>query len=214
MYYNLLAPLSGNEATLQRHRELPHLKCTMCTRYFTERRREEHIVKYHRHACNMCSKRFTKASNLTRHKNKVDRRYQCPFCPVSMIDTFHDGPAVLHRHVTENHHGKTVHHCDGCNSVFSSEANYKRHIAILHNKQCTYCGDNGVDTVDGGDRYNRLPKFATVQKLRQHVATTHNQNVCNFVVICLQLVRGCTDIRWTIVSMAIHAHRVVVYLTL
>ena len=131
-----------------------------------------------------------------------------------MIDTFHDGPAVLHRHATENHHGKTVHHCDGCNSVFSSEANYKRHIAIVHNKQCTYCGDNGVDTVDGGDRYNRLPKFATVQKLQQHVATTHNQNVCNFVVICLQLVRGCTDIRWTIVSMAIHAHRVVVYLTL
>ena len=97
-----------------------------------------------------------------------------------MIDTFYNGPAVLHRHVTENHHGKTVHHCDGCTSVFSSEANYKLHVAIVHNKQCIYCGDNGADTVDGGDRYNRLPKFATVHQLRQYVATTHNQNVCNF----------------------------------
>ena len=97
-----------------------------------------------------------------------------------MIDTFYDGPAALHRHVTDNHHGKTVHHCDSCNSVFSSEANYRRHIAIVHNKQCIYCcGDN--DIVDGrGDRYNRLPKFATVHQLQQHVATTHNQNVCNF----------------------------------
>jgi len=118
-------------------------------------------------------------SNLSRHKNKVHRRYQCPFCPASMINTFYDGPAALHRHVTDSHHGKTVHHCDSCNSVFSSEANYRRHIAIVHNKQCIYCCGDNDDVVDGrgGDRYNRLPKFATVHQLRQHVATTHNQNV-------------------------------------
>ena len=99
-----------------------------------------------------------------------------------MIDTFCDGPAVLHRHITDNHHGKTVHHCDDCNSVFSSEANYKRHVAIVHNKQCIYCNDeaDGGGRRRGGDRYNRLPNLATVRQLRQHVATTHNQNVCNF----------------------------------
>ena len=108
----------------------------------------------------------------------MHRRYQCPFCPVSMIDVFYNGPAALHGHVTQNHYGKTVHHCNDCNSVFSSEANFRRHVAIVHNKQCVYCDE--TDAGHGGDRYERLPKFPTVQQLQQHVATTHNQHVCTF----------------------------------
>ena len=43
-------------------------------------------------------------------------------------------------------------------------------MAIVYKKQCVYC-----DEVDG-----RQPRFANTAQLRQHVATTHNQHVCQF----------------------------------
>ena len=68
-----------------------------------------------------------------------------------MIDMFYDGPAALHRHVTDYNHGKTVYHCNDCNCVFSSQPNYRRHIAIVHHKQCIYCDDGeGDDEEDVG----------------------------------------------------------------
>ena len=79
-----------------------------------------------------------RAANLARHKNKVHRGYQCPFCPVSMMDVFYYGPALLHRHIGERHHGKMVHRCNECNNVYALEVNYRRHVAILHKKQCEY----------------------------------------------------------------------------
>ena len=167
---DLLAPMDGEELTLQTHREIPHLKCEDCNRFYTPRRRQDHELMYHSHRCDICSKTFTKAENLSRHKNKVHRRYQCPFCPVSRMNEFHNGPAALQSHVERSHHGKAAHHCNDCNSVYASEGNYRRHVAIIHKKQCVYC-----DEVDG-----RQPRFANTAQLRQHVATTHNEHVCHF----------------------------------
>ena len=167
---DLLAPMDGDEVTLQLHREIPHLKCDECNKFYTPRRRQDHELLYHAQMCDICSKKFTKAANLSRHKHKVHRRYQCPFCPVSRMNEFHNGPAALQAHVERSHHGKVAHHCDDCNSVYSSEANYRRHVAIFHKKQCVYC-----DEVDG-----RHPRFANTAQLRQHVATTHNEHVCHF----------------------------------
>ena len=167
---DLLAPMDGDELTLQLHREIPHLKCDECNKFYTPRRRQDHELLYHAHTCDICSKKFTKAANLSRHKHKVHRRYQCPFCPVSRMNEFHNGPAALQAHVERSHHGKVAHHCDDCNSVYSSEANYRRHVAIVHKKQCVYC-----DEVDG-----RHPRFTNTAQLRQHVATTHNEHVCHF----------------------------------
>ena len=167
---DLLAPMDGEESTLQTHREIPHLKCEVCNKFYTPRRRQDHELMYHSHKCDICSKTFTQAANLSRHKTMVHRRYQCPFCPVSSMREFHNGPAALQAHVERSHHGKAAHHCDDCNSVYSSEANYKRHVAIVHKKQCVYC-----DEVDG-----RHPRFTNTAQLRQHMATTHNQHVCHF----------------------------------
>ena len=122
---DLLAPMDGEELTLQTHREIPHLKCKDCNRFYAPRRRQDHDPLYHSHRCDLCSKTFTKAANLLRHKNKVHRRYQCPFCPVSMMNEFHNGPAALQNHVERTHHGKTAHHCNDCNSVYASEGNYR-----------------------------------------------------------------------------------------
>ena len=181
---DLLVPMDGDESTLQRHRLLRHLKCRSCNKHYTPRRQREHELLYHQHACDRCQSRFTSAANLSRHKRKMHRSYACPLCPVSMVRVVYDGPALLNRHVSDRHHGKTVHHCDQCNSVYTSEANYRRHVAIVHKRQCVYCHDD--DEVDDGTRRGGGggggggARFATVGQLRQHIATSHSQHVCHF----------------------------------
>ena len=133
---DLFAPKDGDESTLQRHRQLQHLKCEVRNRFYTPRRWQEHDILYHPHGCDLCPKTFTKAASLARHKNKVHRRYQCPFCPISMMDKFYSGPVTLQNHVEQTHHGKMVHHCNDCSSVYASEVNYRRRMAIVHTKQC------------------------------------------------------------------------------
>ena len=79
----------------------------------------------------------------------------------------------------DSHHGKTVHHCYDCNSVFSSKANYRRHVAIVHYTQCIYCrdGDEEEDAGGHGRGFQQgMPKFPTIAQLQQHVATIHNQH--------------------------------------
>jgi len=107
---------------------------------------------------------------LSETQEQSSQKMQCPFCPVSMIDVLYIGPAMLHRHLVERHPGKMVHHCNDCNNMHTSEANYRWHVAIVDKKQCIYC-----DEV-----HDCQLQFVNTAQLQQHVAATHNQAVCHF----------------------------------
>ena len=188
---DLLAPMDGGGLTLQTHREIPHLKCEDCNRCYTPRRREDHDLMYHSHRFDLCSKTFTKVANLSRHKNKVHRRYQCPFCTVSRMNEFHNGPAALQNHVERTHHGKAAHHCNDCNSVYATEGNCRRHMAIVHKKQCVYSMKSMV--------------VSHVLQPLHSFDSTWQQPIINMCVIfvgtCLHLVKAYTDIRQNIASV-------------
>ena len=195
---DLLAPIDGEELTLQPHREIPHLKCEDCNRFYTPRRHQDHDFLYHSHRCDLCSKTFTKAANLSRHKNKVHRRYQCPYCPVSMINKFHNGPAALQNHVERTHHGKMAH------TVMIV-------TAFMHQRATT------DDMWPSFIRSN----VSTVMKLMvvsHALQTLHSfdrmwqQPIINMCVIfvgtCLHLAKAYTGIRRNIVSVDMYAYPV------
>ena len=166
---------SGAESSLAGHSSIRHVRCTACHKYYTPQRLGEHELLYHKFPCDLCASRFTSAANLLRHKSRLHRRYTCPLCPRSGDGGSYNGVADLQAHVDSAHSGQNVYNCRQCSKVFTNSANLARHVAIVHSRECVYCCDD--EEVDGGAR---RPKFATDAQLRQHIVTTHNQNVCHF----------------------------------
>ena len=177
---DMLAAMDSEEAMIEGHRLVGHLKCRACGLLYTPRRRQEHELVHHPHACEDCDSRFTTDSNLARHRSRAHRKYACPLCPIDQQqDARYDGADTLRRHVESTHHAREIYKCTQCNKVSVSEANHRRHLAIFHHKECPYCQDQEEDVVNGVDGCHR---YATTAQLREHIATTHNPTCPHFKI--------------------------------
>lgn len=100
--------------------------------------------------CSLCSKHFSKNSNLTRHIARVHSETRT---------SEHSKPSTTHSFI-----------CDYCNQIFSRKQNLKRHF-LVHTSTfderrkivCMYCMSNGVSK-----------KFVTRKLLQEHCVKVHD----------------------------------------
>lgn len=82
-----------------------------------------------RYSCGLCEKRFTKASDLRKHKNVVHDKlkpFNCTLCPKQFALK-----EQLRYHM-DNHQNVRPHQCDDCPMSFARKHHLERHIKIFH----------------------------------------------------------------------------------
>ena len=101
----------------------------------------------------------------------MNRRLTPNTC-VCYVDSRHVcyGCQAIRGHVQSAHPGCSVHPCGQCQQIFYSDANQRRHVAMVHRHCCDICGD-GISFHDNA-------------ALRQHIAVEHNEHVCVFCGHC------------------------------
>ena len=122
--------------------------------------------------CQFCSKWFTSAIYLNKHKKIIhEKRYAC-HCPICSKQ-FND-KRNINRHI-KNVHEKERFKCGSCNRCYTDELTLKHHMKAAHNKKknfkCKSCNLN----------------FSSLSNLNSHIKNVHEQIRKHVCVVCNKL---------------------------
>ena len=106
-------------------------------------------------ACPSCPRRFSRNSNLTRHKriHSNERRFHCPHCSKGFMEKHH-----LTAHA-RTHTGEKPYKCPQCPRQFTDRSNCSRHIRTH--------GLSPVDTEDDSEEEPSMEGEGGVRRVRQ-----------------------------------------------
>ena len=123
------------------HVALPHVKCNSCSHEYVLEHVNSHRVVHHPYQCGHCNFRFLTFATTRSHEQAAHPRYVCMLCDSHHICFGHQ---AICGHVQSVHPGHSVHPCRQCQQIFCSEANQRRHVAMVVRHCCDICGDHGI----------------------------------------------------------------------